>query len=162
MSGGDIEHKLLRGRAQGKLAPLKLKKLDPRIHMALSCAAKGSARLRQQAYTAATVERMLEENMREFVNGGKMVYWIAVRGKIALNETVVWHYDDFDRHARHVLGKGGAGDYFVSYMSPALAANAEFVRWLKVSLNNRSQVALRHAPIFDVFYVWRINDKRNY
>ena len=162
VSLGDIAHKFLRGQAEKKLAPFKVKALDPRIHMALNFAARSSMPLRNQAYTEKNIEQMLEENMRAFVNSGKHVYWIAARGKIALNAIVLWHYDDFDVHARRVLGLGGAGDYLVSYMSKQTAANTEFVRWLKNSLNNRAKIALRFSSVFDIFYYWRINDTRNF
>ena len=114
----DIEHNLLRGKASGTLAALKVKTLDPRLHMAVNCAALSCPKLRTQAYRAANVEQMLEENMRAFVNAGKQLTWDASRSKVVLNKIILWYYEDFDTHGRKVLGKGGAGDYLRSYLSP--------------------------------------------
>ena len=113
----DIEHKLLRGKKPAKLAALQVKQLDPRIHMAVNCAARSCPRLRHQAYTEKNIEQMLDENMRTFVNGGKQLYWDTARRKIVLNKIILWYYEDFDNHGRTVLGKGGAGDYLRSYLS---------------------------------------------
>ncbi len=158
----DIEHNLLRGKAEGKLAALEMKVLDPRIHVAVNCAALSCPRLRPQAYTAATVEQMLEENMREFVNAGKQLSWDAARGKVVLNKILLWYYKDFDRHGRKVLGKGGAGDYLLGYLSAKTAAAKQLTQKLRDNLNGRAKLALRFSRAIDFFYRWQINDKRNY
>lgn len=152
----DIEHGLLRGK--GKLAALQVKQLDPRIHMAVNCAARSCPRLRAQAYTEKNIEQLLDENMREFVNGGKQLYWDKSRAKIVLNKIILWYYEDFDIHGRTVLGKGGAGDYLLRYLSTTAG---QLNQKLKL-LNHRSKLLLRFARAFDFFYVWRINDARNY
>ena len=41
---------------------------DPRIHFAIVCASMSCARLRNEAYTAARLERQLEDQGRDFVN----------------------------------------------------------------------------------------------
>jgi len=158
----DIEHNLLRGKAKGKLAALKVKVLDPRIHVAVNCAALSCPRLRPQAYTAATVEQMLEENMRAFVNAGRQLSWDATRGKVVLNKILLWYYEDFDVHGRKVLGKGGAGDYLLSYLSPQTTAAEQLTSKLRDNLNKRAKLALRFSRAIDFFYRWQINDKRNY
>lgn len=157
----DIEHNLLRRQAQGKLAALQMQRLDPRIHMAVNCAARSCPRLRAQAYTAAKVEQMLEENMREFVNGGKQLHWDAGRKKIVLNKIILWYYEDFDTHGRKLLGKDGAGDYLATYL-PATKTAKQFADRLTANLNDRAKFALRFARALDFFYDWRINDTRNY
>ena len=158
----DIEHNLLRGKAEGKLAALKVKVLDPRIHVAVNCAALSCPRLRPQAYTAATVEQMLEENMRAFVNAGRQLSWDAARGKVVLNKILLWYYEDFDVHGRKILGKGGAGDYLLSYLSPKTSAAEQLTSKLRDNLNKRAKLALRFSRAIDFFYRWQINDKRNY
>ena len=158
----DIEHNLLRGKAKGKLAALKVKILDPRIHMAVNCAALSCPRLRAQAYTAANVEQMLEENMRAFVNAGKQLSWDAARGKLVLNKILLWYYEDFDTHGRKVLGKGGAGDYLRSYLAAKTPAAKQLTKALQDSLNQRAKLALRFSRAINFFYRWQINDKRNY
>ena len=158
----DIEHNLLRGKAEGKLATLRAKVLDPRIHMAVNCAALSCPRLRVQAYTAATVEQMLEENMREFVNAGKQLFWDATRGKIVLNKILLWYYEDFDTHGRKALGKNGAGDYLISYLSAKAAVAKQLIPKLRDNLNKRSKFALRFSRAIEFFYRWQINDVRNY
>ena len=156
----DIEHGLLRGKINGKLARMKVKKLDPRIHMAVNCAAKSCPQLREKAYTEGNVEQMLTENVREFVNAGKQLRWLDAQGKVALNKIILWYYEDFDQ--QKVSGRGGAGDYLINYMSTVTAANTKLVRQLRDNLNDRSKLALRFSRVFDFFYVWRINDARNF
>ena len=157
----DIEHNLLRRQAKGKLAALQMQQLDPRIHMAVNCAARSCPRLRAQAYTAAKVEQMLEENMRAFVNGGKQLRWDAGRKKIVLNKIILWYYEDFDTHGRKVLGKAGAGDYLSTYL-PATKTAKQLAEQLTANLNNRAKFALRFSRALDFFYDWHINDIRNY
>ena len=156
----DIEHGLLRGKTDGKLAQIKVKTLDPRIHMAVNCAAKSCPRLREKAYTENNVEQMLTENVREFVNAGKQLRWLEAQGKVALNKIILWYYEDFDQQKGS--GGGGAGDYLINYMSATTAANTKLVRQLRANLNDRSKLALRFSRAFDFFYVWRINDTRNF
>ncbi len=161
----DIEHNLLRGKARGKLAPLRIKTLDPRIHMAVNCAARSCPKLRAQAYRAANVEQMLEENMRTFVNAGKQLSWDAKRGKLVLNKIILWYYEDFDTHGHKVLGKGGAGDYLRSYLSATdkkTPATSQLAAQLSANLNRRVKFALRFSRAIDFFYRWQINDVRNY
>lgn len=158
----DIEHNLLRGKAKGKLATLKVRELDPRIHMAVNCAARSCPRLRAQAYTAANVEQMLEENMHEFVNAGKQLSWDAKRDKLMLNKILLWYYEDFDTHGRKASSKGGAGDYLLSYLSAKTAAAKQLTQALRNNLNQRAKFALRFSRAIDFFYRWQINDERNY
>ena len=158
----DIEHNLLRGKASGKLAALKVKTLDPRIHMAVNCAALSCPKLRTQAYRAANVEQMLETNMRAFVNAGKQLTWDASRGKVVLNKIILWYYEDFDTHGRKVLGKGGAGDYLRSYLHADTPVKQKLATHLSDHLNGRAKLALRFSRAFNFFYRWQINDERNY
>ena len=158
----DIEHNLLRRKASGKLAALKVKQLDPRIHMAVNCAALSCPKLRPQAYSAANVEQMLEENMRSFVNAGKQLAWDASSGKMLLNKIILWYYEDFDSHGRKVLGKGGAGDYLRSYLSAKTSHAPQLASQLSANLNGRVKFSLRFSRNIDFFYRWQINDERNY
>ena len=143
-----IEHGLLR-RQDKKLVTIAVKKLDPRIHMAVNCAAISCPRLRKRAYFAHNVDKMLDENMREFVNAGKQLFFKG--NTLHLNKILLWYYQDFDND------KHRAGDYLSRYLDDGTASKA-----LSRLLNKRSKIALRFARGISFFYDWQINDRRNF
>lgn len=152
----NIEHDLIRGQANaGELAKLKVKVLDPRIHMAVNCAAISCPRLRKEAYRPATVDKMLQDNIGNFVNAGNHLKSLA-NNKIKLNKIILWYYEDFEQQA------GGAGSYLASFLNTKTASRLALANTLKEKLNNRVKVALRFSRAVDFFYNWQINDRRNY
>ena len=152
----NIEHDLIRGQASsGELAKLKVKVLDPRIHMAVNCAALSCPRLRKTAYRPATVKKMLEENINNFVNAGNQLQSLT-DGKIKLNKIILWYYSDFEKQT------GGAGSYLASFLNSKTANHQTLAQNLKKNLNNRSKLALRFSRAVNFFYNWQINDLRNY
>ena len=144
----DIEHGLLRRQVK-KFAALAVKELDPRIHMAVNCAALSCPRLRKRAYFAHNVDKMLDENMREFANAGKQLFFKG--NTLHLNKILLWYYQDFDND------KHRAGDYLARYLGGGAASKA-----LPRLLNKRSKIALRFARGVSFFYDWKINDRRNF
>ncbi|MDE3268773.1 MAG: DUF547 domain-containing protein, partial [Pseudomonadota bacterium] len=144
----DIEHGLLR-RQDKRLTALAVKTLDPRIHMAVNCAAMSCPRLRLRAYFAHNLEQMLDENMREFVNAGKQLFF---KGEVLqLNKILYWYYHDFDNDQRR------AGDYLANYLADRTTSKT-----LQQVLNKRSKIALRFDRKLSFFYDWKINDRRNF
>jgi hypothetical protein len=156
----DIEHGLLRGEAQGALAPLKVSKLDPRIHTAVNCAALSCPRVREVAYRAENVEQMLEENMKEFLSSERQFSKVS-DGKMQANSIVYWYYADFDDHARDVLKLRGAGDWLATYVEPSAKDRDWKIQHLKNDFNGRGKISLKLSTAFTFDYDWRVNDVRN-
>ena len=77
MSLDEIEHGTLRKKYN-----------DPRIHFALVCASISCPRLRNEAYTAAQLDRQLDEQGRDFLNN-------PTKNKIAKDATQLSKYFDW-------------------------------------------------------------------
>lgn len=77
MSLDEIEHGTLRKQYN-----------DPRIHFALVCASISCPRLRNEAYTAAQLDRQLDEQGRDFLNN-------PTKNKIAKDATQLSKYFDW-------------------------------------------------------------------
>lgn len=78
----DIEHRILR--------PLFR---DNRIHYAVNCASLGCPNLAKQAYTAAQLDRQLEQAARDYVNHPRGV---SFRGdELWVSSIYSWYRDDF-------------------------------------------------------------------
>ena len=148
----DIEHNLLRGKKG--FAALRLPRLDPRIHMAVNCAALSCPRVRARAYYPHNVEQMLDENMHEFVNGGKQLYQGSKH--LFLNKIVLWYYNDFDNDKRR------AGDYLAGFLQKSTSSFTLITETLRKTLNKRSKLSLRFSRQVKFFYDWTINDRRNF
>ncbi|MEM6681908.1 MAG: DUF547 domain-containing protein [Pseudomonadota bacterium] len=87
---GEIEHHIVRA-----LFP------DPRIHYALNCASIGCPNLAQRAYTAATLEDMLEAGAVAYVNHPRGA---KVRGtRVDVSKIYGWYREDFGDDASAVL-----------------------------------------------------------
>ncbi|MET4693515.1 DUF547 domain-containing protein [Endozoicomonas lisbonensis] len=78
----DIEHRILRPIWQ-----------DKRIHYVVNCASKGCPDLADKAYTGATVEAMMSEAEKRFIQQDKGVDFID--GKLALSRIYEWYAADF-------------------------------------------------------------------
>ena len=85
MSLNHLEHKLIRPVFQ-----------EPRVHMALVCAAKSCPPLRPEAYSAQNVRVQLEDQARLFANDPQHVAYDESTGKLHLSAILEWYGDDFD------------------------------------------------------------------
>jgi len=86
----DIEHKMIRKQFQ-----------EPRIHMALVCAAKSCPPLRAEAYSGEQLERQLEDQAKLFATDTEYVAYDAEANAVMLSPILKWYSDDF----------GGQGGY---------------------------------------------------
>lgn len=155
----DIEHGLIRGQADGPAAALKVSRLDPRIHAAVNCAAKSCPPVRNTAYTAANLERMLQENMVTWLNNPEQFKKLDDE-TLRANQIVFWYYDDFDDHALG-LKQGGAGEWLSGFLQKSNKHHAWIKDHLTKHFNDRSRLTLKFSPAFQFYYDWRVNDVRN-
>jgi hypothetical protein len=78
-----IEHDILRPRFN-----------DARIHFAVNCAAASCPPLLYRAWSAANLERYLEQQTRKFINNQK--YNLLSADKVQLSKIFEWYAADFD------------------------------------------------------------------
>jgi hypothetical protein len=90
-----LEHQIIRQQDQAE------KTFDePRIHMALVCAAKGCPPLRPEAYTGDRLDRQLEDQARRFANQRAYVRYDPTQQKLYLSPLLKWYAVDFGGEAR--------------------------------------------------------------
>lgn len=155
----DIEHNLVRGKADDELASYKVSKLDPRIHAAVNCAALSCPRVREIAYTESNIDKLLDENIREYMTSDIQFKKID-ETTMQANSIVFWYYGDFDDFGQKDLKVKGAGDYLSTFIGET--PNKEWkIAHLKKNFNDRSRFSLKFSSAFDFEYDWKINDKRN-
>jgi hypothetical protein len=86
----DIEHRILRPFWR-----------DPRLHYGLNCAALGCPNLPPRAFAAATVEAMLDDAARAYVNHPRGAR--IVDGRLHVSSIYVWYKPDFGGDDRGVI-----------------------------------------------------------
>lgn len=155
----NIEHQLIRGVDASDFSKLKVKKLDPRIHAAVNCAAKSCPPVRNLAYTNENIDSMLDENMKNFLSAEYQ--FKKTKKSLKANSIVFWYYSDFDDFAQE-SGMKGAGDYLVKFINKDAKDHSFKIKHLKENFNDRSRISLKLSSDFDWHYDWIINDIRNY
>lgn len=84
MSLNQIEHGIIRRQFH-----------DPRIHMALVCAARSCPAIRPEAYTGERIDQQLQDQARLFANDRAHVDFDARQGVLRLNPILQWYADDW-------------------------------------------------------------------
>jgi hypothetical protein len=103
---------------------------DPRIHVALACAARSCPPLLNRAYRAADLDQVLDANMKRFVTDALRNQIDEAKRELRLSKIFEWYADDFggkDAVAAYVAryaGKDVAG-YRVSYLEYDWTLNAQ-------------------------------------
>ena len=118
----DIEHRILR--------PIWK---DPRIHYAVNCAATGCPNLQPVAFTAAAVDRLLDQAAAEFINHPRGV--TVKRRKLVVSSIYVWFQTDF----------GGSDEGVIRHLR----------RFANADLSKRLAKVMK---ISDDRYDWTLND----
>lgn len=85
VSLNDIEHKMVRPVFK-----------EPRIHVALVCAARSCPSIRAEAYTGDRVLEQLEDQSRLFANSSKYVAFDSGKNELALSKILSWYGGDWD------------------------------------------------------------------
>lgn len=100
----DLEHKIIR--------PLG----EPRIHFAIVCASMSCPRLRSEAYSAAILERQLDEQARHFINDPSRNRFDSATRTAHLSKIFDWFDEDFKAAA------GSTQKYLARYVAdPGIA-----------------------------------------
>ncbi len=132
----EIEHQMIRGPAGFN---------EPRIHFAVNCASIGCPALREEAYTAAQLERQLTEQTERFLKDSSRN---TVKGNtLYLSAIFKWYNDDFTQPWR---GSNSLQGFLAQY------ADA-------LSLTLAQQEALQQGTLKVRYlaYDWALNDLAN-
>jgi hypothetical protein len=101
----DIEHGMI--RAKGAYD-------DPRIHMAVNCAAIGCPALRDEAYVDEQLDQQLEDQVQRFVSDRQRNRYSAQAGALEVSKIFDWYGEDFGRGYR---GWSSVKSFFAQYAS---------------------------------------------
>lgn len=117
----DLEHKVIR--------PLG----EPRIHFAIICASKSCPFLRSEAYTAAALDRQLDEQARQFVNDSFRNRFDKRTRTANLSEIFKWFDEDF-------RGAGSVQKFIARYVADpevakGLADDGYRIEWIDYDWN---------------------------
>jgi hypothetical protein len=80
-----LEHKIIRPNYH-----------DPRVHMALVCAAKGCPILRNEAYTADQLDAQLDDQSRHYLATPAGLVIDREKGTASVSSIFKWYGDDFE------------------------------------------------------------------
>lgn len=69
---------------------------EPRIHVALVCAARSCPAIRAEAYIGNRIEKQLEDQAIQFANDSRYVGFDAERNALTLSPLLKWYADDWD------------------------------------------------------------------
>jgi hypothetical protein len=86
-----LEHKIIRPKFD-----------EPRIHMALVCAAKSCPRIRAEAYFGDRIDKQLEDQATLFVNAREYVRFEPSDNTLVLSPILDWYGDDFGGRAGYL------------------------------------------------------------
>jgi hypothetical protein len=70
---------------------------EPRIHVALVCAAVSCPALRGEAYVGSRIDRQLNDQSELFANDVEQVRFNSVTGRLELNPILKWYGEDWDQ-----------------------------------------------------------------
>ncbi|MCB9853934.1 MAG: DUF547 domain-containing protein [Phycisphaerales bacterium] len=108
----EIEHEILRKRDGLR---------DPRIHVALVCAARGCPLLWNRAYTGANVRNQLADAMRRFANDPRQFEWDEARNSIRASRILEWYGVDFT-DLKFIPHSETIASFVANYVDDATAA----------------------------------------
>jgi Protein of unknown function, DUF547 len=133
LSLDDIEHKIIRREFD-----------EPRVHVALVCAARGCPPLRAEPYTSAALERMLSDSARRFVaDSTHGARWDAVRNELWVSSIFKWFKEDFA-----ALGSGNPD-----------AGIREFIARNVANERTATDLRARAPRLRYLDYDWTLNDR---
>lgn len=140
-----LEHGLLRRKNQvdGSSVPaaartLRPRRLDPRIHAGLNCAAVSCPPLVREAFTATRVSGQLERAWRAFLQSSRAAR--VEGGRVVLSSLFDWFADDFEQGGQRV------GD-LIDTSNPTIQR----------AVRGKSAASLRRAGDVRFAYDWAVN-----
>ena len=150
-----IEHGGLRRQRQvdGAAVPAGLRalrpsRLDPRIHVALNCAAISCPPLQPRAFSARTLSATLDRAMREWTASSRFA--TASGGTVTLSSLADWFGADWETRQRPL------GDALLAAMPPGRSDAAA----IRSALRGKTRAQLKAARNVRFAYDWTVNRAR--
>ncbi len=140
MTLNSIEHDVVRKKFQ-----------EPRIHMALVCAAMGCPQLRREPYTGAELDEQLDEQARKFLGDRTKFRIDRDGGRIQLSSIFEWFADDFV--------KGYGTDSRFEGRSKSERAVLNFISGY-LDHEEANYLAGERSRILYIKYDWSLNEQR--
>ncbi|NJO44085.1 MAG: DUF547 domain-containing protein [Cyanobacteria bacterium CRU_2_1] len=81
---------------------------EPRIHMALVCAAISCPNLRNEPYTAAQLDRQLDDQVQQFLTSPKGLQIDRSNNRVAVSSIFKWFGEDWQKSYRVTSGFNGS------------------------------------------------------
>jgi len=98
---------------------------DPRFHAAISCASKGCPPLRQQAYTAESIDQQLDTATRVWLtNGGALID--RESQTVQISRIFEWYPDDFP-NTSDIPGISGPQEAAINFIAQFLPEHADWL-----------------------------------
>ena len=94
----EMEHRIIRSKFD-----------EPRIHMALVCAALGCPPLRNEPYSGKNLDFQLDDQARRFIEDGKKFLIDRTKGRVYLSKIFDWYGQDFVERYEREPGFPGHG-----------------------------------------------------
>ncbi len=144
----ELENVILRRQDtdRSELRRLQVATIDPRVHVALNCAAVSCPPLQRSAFRTSTLDRQLDRAFAAWV--GKPAHFTVDGGTLVASSLIDWFGADFDTSQP-------AGDFLLSHMStnrPGYAA-------LKSKLEGKTSAQIK-AGGARYAYDWKVNRTR--
>ena len=124
---------------------------EPRIHVALVCAAMGCPPLRNEPYSGENLDCQLDDQSRKFLASPRRFRIDREKGVVYLSPIFKWYGTDFERRFATNDGVGAhsrAERAVLSYVSDFL------------SVEDRNYLATRTYSIQYLDYDWSLNEQR--
>jgi hypothetical protein len=115
----EIEHKILRGEFE-----------EPRIHMALVCAAMSCPKLRRELYRGETLDEQLDDQSRQFLSDLRKFHIDREANEVWASPIFEWFVDDFlpdatKKYPRHIAQQKSLAAFASKYVSAEDASYLE-------------------------------------
>ena len=124
---------------------------EPRIHIALVCAAKGCPPLRGEAYTTEKLERQLEDQSKTFLSSQKGLIIDRPKQIVYLSSIFKWYGKDF-------VGKFTPESGFKGFNKKEQAVLNFCSGYLPE--DNRTYLTKKQYSVKYLDYDWSLNDKK--
>jgi hypothetical protein len=135
-----IEHEILRKQFN-----------EPRIHLALVCAAMGCPPLRNEPFIGSQLDEQLDDQARRFLSNPKMFRIEVSQGQVYLSPIFKWFGEDFVRTFgtdKELLGHGPAERAVLAFISRYLGAG------------DREYLAKGKYEVKYLDYDWSLNEQQ--
>jgi hypothetical protein len=139
LSLNHIEHEILRKKFE-----------EPRIHMALVCAARGCPPLRQEPFNGKTIEAQLDDQSRKFLADPQKFYIDELKSVVFVSSIFKWFGKDFLN--RYSPEKGFEGQ------SKEKKAVLHFIS-LYIPENQRNYLVRSKYKVKYIKYDWTLNER---